>query len=83
MLGEFRSSVPQAPKVIARKLLNSFSDQQIVEGIGIQAVGLAKMNSMVPYHFFVVWMLSLLSTATHLATLLTLVQDYKRDWVLR
>lgn len=28
-------------------------------------------------------MLSLLSTATHLATLLTLVQDYKRDWVLR
>ncbi|KAK3710758.1 hypothetical protein LTR37_010177 [Vermiconidia calcicola] len=28
-------------------------------------------------------MLALLSTATHLATLLTLVQDYKRDWVLR
>lgn len=38
---------------------------------------------MVPYHFFVVWMLALLSTATHLATLLALVQDYKRDWVLR
>ena len=71
------------PKIIARRLLNSFSDQQLIEGIGIQAVGLAKMNSMVPYHFFVVWMLSLLSTATHLATLLTLVQDYKRDWVLR
>lgn len=28
-------------------------------------------------------MLALLSTATHLATLLALVQDYKRDWVLR
>lgn len=83
LFGEFRSSAPITPKIIARKLLNSFSDQQIIEGIGIQAVGLAKMDSMVPYHFFVVWMLSLLSTATHLATLLTLVQDYKRDWVLR
>ena len=83
LFGEFRTSAPVKPKIIARKLLNSFSDQQIIEGIGIQAVGLAKMNSMVPYHFFVVWMLSLLSTATHLATLLTLVQDYKRDWVLR
>src|ERR1700743_806046 len=41
------------------------------------------MNSMVPYHFFVVWMLAMLSTATHLATLLALVQDFKRDWVLR
>lgn len=71
------------PRIIARKLLNSFSDQQIVEGIGIQAVGLAMMDTMVPYHFFVVWLLSLLSTATHLATLLALVQDYKRDWVLR
>ena len=69
--------------MIARKLLNSFSDQQIVEGIGIQAVGLAKINTIVPYHFFIIWMLSLLSTATHLATLLALVEDYKRDWVLR
>lgn len=83
ILGEFRSSAPITPKIISRKLLGSFSDQQIIEGIGIQAVGLAKMNSMVPYHFFVVWMLALLSTATHLATLLALVQDYKRDWVLR
>jgi hypothetical protein len=41
------------------------------------------MNTMVPYHVFVVWMLALLSTATHLATLLSLVDDYKRDWVLR
>lgn len=83
ILGEFRSNAPITPKIISRKLLGSFSDQQIIEGIGIQAVGLAKMNSMVPYHFFLVWMLALLSTATHLATLLALVQDYKRDWVLR
>ncbi|OCL02856.1 hypothetical protein AOQ84DRAFT_326757 [Glonium stellatum] len=68
---------------IVRKLLNSFSDQQIITGIGIQSVGLAKMETMVPYHFFIIWMLSLLSAATHLATLLALVNDFKRDWVLR
>lgn len=38
---------------------------------------------MVPYHFFIIWMLALLSTATTFATLLALVQDFKRDWVLR
>lgn len=38
---------------------------------------------MVPYHFFIIWLLSLLSTATNLATLLALVNDFKRDWVLR
>jgi hypothetical protein len=68
---------------IIRKLLLSFSDQQIITGIGIQCVGLAKIQSMIPYHFFLIWMLSLLSTATHLATLLALVNDFKRDWVLR
>ncbi|KAL5113749.1 hypothetical protein ACEQ8H_008361 [Pleosporales sp. CAS-2024a] len=68
---------------ISRKLLQSFSDQQILTGIGIQSVGLAKMKSMVPYHFFIIWLLSLLSTATNLATLLALVNDFKRDWVLR
>jgi hypothetical protein len=68
---------------ISRKLLQSFSDQQILTGIGIQSVGLAKMKSMVPYHFFIIWLLSLLSTATNLVTLLALVNDYKRDWVLR
>lgn len=41
------------------------------------------MNSLVPYHFFLIWMLSLLSMATHNATLLALVRDYRRDWVLR
>ena len=38
---------------------------------------------MVPYHFFIIWLLSLLSTATNLSTLLALVNDFKRDWVLR
>ncbi|KAK5992945.1 hypothetical protein PT974_06370 [Cladobotryum mycophilum] len=66
-----------------RKLLNGYSDSQIMQGIGIQSVGLAKMNTLVPYHFFLIWMLSLLSMATHNATLLALVQDYRRDWVLR
>ena len=68
---------------VCRKLLQSFSDQQIITGIGIQSIGLAKMRYMVPYHFFIIWLLSLLSTATNLATLLALVNDFKRDWVLR
>jgi len=68
---------------ISRKLLQSFSDQQILTGIGIQSVGLAKMKTMVAYHFFIIWLLSLLSTATNLATLLALVNDFRRDWVLR
>ena len=68
---------------VIRKLLLSLSDQQVITGIGIQCVGLAKMQTMVPYHFFIIWMLSLLSTATHIGTLLALVNDFKRDWVLR
>lgn len=56
---------------------------RLLEGILIQAVGLARVNDMIPYHFFIIWMLSLLSTATNFASLLALVQDYKRDWVLR
>ncbi|KAF2019038.1 hypothetical protein BU24DRAFT_111090 [Aaosphaeria arxii CBS 175.79] len=68
---------------ISRKLLLSFSDQQIVTGIGIQCIGLSKMNTMVSYHFFIIWLLSTLSTATNLSTLLALVNDFKRDWVLR
>lgn len=55
----------------------------IVEGLAIQIVGLARVNSMVPYHFFICWMLALLATATNFATLMALVQDFKRDWVLR
>ncbi|KAJ6786297.1 hypothetical protein PWT90_10625 [Aphanocladium album] len=73
----------RAPTTIRRKLLNGYSDSQIVQGIGIQSVGLAKVGSLVPYHFFLIWMLSLLSMATHNATLLALVHDYRRDWVLR
>lgn len=38
---------------------------------------------MISYHFFIIWMLALLSTATNFAALLALVQDFKRDWVLR
>jgi hypothetical protein len=68
---------------VRRKLLNAYSDQQILTGIGIQAVGLVKMSTMVPYHFFIIWMLSLLSMAVHNATLLALVHDFRRDWVLR
>ncbi|KAL6863171.1 hypothetical protein ACO1O0_003415 [Amphichorda felina] len=68
---------------IRRKVLDGYSDSQIMQGIGIQSVGLAKMTSLVPYHFFLIWMLSLLSTATHNATLLALVHDYRRDWVIR
>ncbi|KAK2606370.1 hypothetical protein QQS21_003189 [Conoideocrella luteorostrata] len=41
------------------------------------------MNTLVSYHFFLIWMLSLLSMATHNATLLALVHDYRRDWVIR
>jgi len=69
--------------VIRRKLINGYSDQQIIVGIGVQSVGLVKAASLVPYHFFIIWMLSLLSMATHNATLLTLVHDFRRDWVLR
>ncbi|KAK4239210.1 hypothetical protein C8A03DRAFT_14380 [Achaetomium macrosporum] len=76
-------SRPSNPSVIRRKLLNGYSDQQIMVGIGLQSVGLAKSQSLVPYHFFLIWMLALLSTATHNAALLALVHDFKRDWVLR
>ncbi|KAK4031978.1 hypothetical protein C8A01DRAFT_51115 [Parachaetomium inaequale] len=76
-------STTRNPSVIRRKLLNGYSDQQIVVGIGLQSVGLAKSNSLVPYHFFLIWMLALLSMATHNAALLALVHDLKRDWVLR
>ncbi|KAI1807750.1 hypothetical protein F4811DRAFT_573268 [Daldinia bambusicola] len=77
------SRPPPKPSILCRKLLNSYSDQQILTGIGIQSVGLAKRASLVPYHFFLVWMLSLLSMAVHNATLLALAGDFRRDWVLR
>ena len=41
------------------------------------------MHSMISYHFFIVWMLSLLSSCTHISALLALNKDFKRDWVLR
>ncbi|KAI0389385.1 hypothetical protein F5Y17DRAFT_125128 [Xylariaceae sp. FL0594] len=80
---EARQQTRQKPSIMRRKLLNSYSDQQILTGIGIQSVGLAKIDSMAPYHFFIIWMLSLLSMAVHNASLLVLVHDFRRDWVLR
>lgn len=77
------SSPVSTAAIIGRKLLNSYSDQQIVTGIGIQSLGLAQITSLVPYHFFLIWMLGLLSTAVHNAALLALVHDFRRDWVLR
>lgn len=74
---------PLKQSVIRRKLLNGYSDQQIMTGIAIQVVGLAKSDSITPYHFFLIWMLSLMSMATHNAALLALVHDFRRDWVLR
>ncbi|KAI0433241.1 hypothetical protein F5Y09DRAFT_90965 [Xylaria sp. FL1042] len=80
---EARRRVSHKPSVLRRKLLNAYSDQQILTGIGIQSVGLAKSESLVPYHFFIIWILSLLSMAVHNASLLVLVRDFRRDWVLR
>ncbi|KAI1780413.1 hypothetical protein F4818DRAFT_395644 [Hypoxylon cercidicola] len=77
------SSSYQKPSVLRRKLLNAYSDQQILTGIGIQSVGLSQAETITPYHFFLVWMLSLLSMAVHNATLLALARDFRRDWVLR
>lgn len=69
--------------LIRRKLLFALSDQQIIYGIGIQAVGLAQIGQLVPYHFFIVWMMSLLSTAVHNSALLVLVGNLHSDRVLR
>ncbi|KAM0335492.1 hypothetical protein ACHAQA_000540 [Verticillium albo-atrum] len=79
ILSEFRNKTSS----IRRRLLSSYSDQQILQGIGIHAVGLAKRDTMLPYHFFIIWCLGLLSQACHNATLLSLVHDFRRDWILR
>ena len=68
---------------VFRKLLSGWSDQQIVTGIAIQCVGLSQMATMIPYHFFIIWQLSLLSTATNLATLLAFCEELRKDYVLR
>lgn len=46
-------------------------------------MGLAQIGSLIPYHFFIIWMVSLLSTAVHNSTLLVLVHDFHSDRVLR
>lgn len=38
---------------------------------------------MIPYHFFIIWCLGLISQAVHNAGMLSLVLNYRRDWVLR
>jgi len=68
---------------IGRRLLGSFSDQQLLMGIGLQSIGIARMSSMIPYHFFIIWMLSLLSIAVHNAAVIALKHDFRRDAVLR
>ncbi|RKF54240.1 hypothetical protein OnM2_099030 [Erysiphe neolycopersici] len=68
---------------VVRKMLLSLSDQQIITGIGLQGLGLREVKNLAPYHFFILWMLSLLSTVTHINTLLALVNDFKRDWIMR
>ncbi|KAB5584724.1 hypothetical protein GE09DRAFT_1015214 [Coniochaeta sp. 2T2.1] len=83
LLSAIITLLPSSPSTIPRKLLNGYSDQQIMTGIGIQAVGLAKSDSIAPYHFFLIWLLSLMSAATHNAALLALAGDFRRDWVLR
>ncbi|KAK0625830.1 hypothetical protein B0T14DRAFT_447301 [Immersiella caudata] len=83
IFSSFSPNCAPSPATLRRKLLSGYSDQQIIVGIGIQSVGLFKASSLVPYHFFIIWMMSLLSMATHNATLLTLVHDFRRDWVLR
>lgn len=52
-------------------------------GIGIQAVGLVQIDILVPYHFFIIWMLSLLSMVVHNCTMLVLVASFRSDKVLR
>ncbi|ROW00015.1 hypothetical protein VPNG_08336 [Cytospora leucostoma] len=79
----FLHSNKPALGLIRRKLLYGLSDQQILYGIGIQAVGLAQMSALVPYHSFIIWMLSLLSMAIHNCTLLVLAASIRPDTVLR
>lgn len=83
IIQEFGLQKQSNPCKIRRRLLNSYSDQQILLGIGIQSIGLARAGTLVPYHFFLIWMLSLLSMSCTNAALLALVHDFRRDWVLR
>ena len=44
VLGDFRKNGPRTPKVIVRKLLNAFSDQQIIE---VSAVVIETLSTMI------------------------------------
>ena len=65
------------------KLLASFSDQQIITGIAIQIVGLAQIEALVTYHFFIVWTVASLSTTTHMITLVALKREWRKDPFIR
>ncbi|KAK2770319.1 hypothetical protein CKAH01_14808 [Colletotrichum kahawae] len=73
----------ERPSSIRRKLLNGYSDTQILQGIAISILGLATTNRIVPYHFFIIWCLSNMSMAVHNATLLIYGQLLRQDWLLR
>uniref|UniRef100_L2FG41 Uncharacterized protein n=1 Tax=Colletotrichum fructicola (strain Nara gc5) TaxID=1213859 RepID=L2FG41_COLFN len=73
----------ERPSSIRRKLLNGYSDTQILQGIAISILGLATTNRIVPYHFFIIWCLSNMSMAVHNATLLIYGQHLRQDWLLR
>ena len=64
-------------------VLLSLSDQQMILAVAFQSVWLIRIWTMVHYHFFMMWMLSLLATITHPSMLLALVNDFKRDRVMR
>ncbi|KAH6676889.1 hypothetical protein F5X68DRAFT_278110 [Plectosphaerella plurivora] len=79
IISEFRNK----SSMLRRRLVSAYSDQQILLGIGIHSLGLANRSTMIPYHFFIIWCLGLISQAVHNAGLLSLVLNYRRDWVLR
>jgi len=69
---------------IARQLVAGYSEQQLIKGIAIQAVTIfGYMDTMVPYHFFLIWMITTVSTATHCIALLALQTELKMDWGIR
>lgn len=57
--------------LIRRKLLFGISDQQILYGIGIQIVGLVQINTLVPYHFFIICKLQQLWAYIYIACFLS------------
>ncbi|RKF60796.1 hypothetical protein OnM2_047057 [Erysiphe neolycopersici] len=80
VLREFRH---KKKSIVARRMLLSLSDQQIITGIALMILGLIHIRDLSYHHFFILWMFSLLSTVTHVSTILALGNEIKRDWVRR